>query len=122
MFLSEMAILALLPLTFSIIIGVVYGQNESNPCIGEDDCYPVYDASNVLGTSLFGWDGCTKVGAGSLNQKAWINGGWDDKRTMIEADAKSDAYQPINFANAAAIDFWGPLNSVTASAKTQIRS
>jgi hypothetical protein len=122
MFLSEIPIRALLPLIFSILFTVVYSQTESGPCINEDDCYPVYNASNVLGTSLFGWDKCTKAGVGSLNQKAWINGGWDDKRTIIEADSKNDAYRPINFANAAAIDFWGPLNSVTDTAKTQIKS
>lgn len=113
---------ALLPLTFSIFFTVVYSQNQTNPCINEDDCFPTYNASNILGTSLFGWTDCTKNGIGYLNQKSWINGGWKGKRTMIEADTKKDKYQPINFANAAAIDFWGPLNSVTDDSKTQIKS
>jgi hypothetical protein len=107
-------------LTFLCSWSIVYAQNNlTSPCINVGDCYPeVTPDANYLGTSLFGWDKCTTSGPGSLNQKSWINGGYDDVHTIANVDG---TYQNIPWNSAAANEFFGPENSLGPAFRTQIQ-
>lgn len=102
-----------------LLSSLAHGQNTESPCVNAGDCYPEASTANFFGTSLFGWDKCTNVGVGPLNQKSWINGGYDDVHTMADVDG---TYANIPWNSAAANDFFGPDNKLGSDIKTQITS
>ena len=103
------------------LTSLVYGQyNTTSPCVNVGDCYPgVTPDSKRVGTSLFGWDKCTTSGALSLNQKAWINGGYHDTNTIASING---TYQNIPWNSAAVNDFFGSESKLNTTTRERIQS
>ena len=99
---------------------LVIAQGDDDCTTDADACYPSADNTAFLGTSFTKWTNCTTTGSGMSNQKAWINGGYDDAHKIVSVDG---TYQNIQWTKDAALDdFFGPSAMISSDVRGQIQS